>query len=583
MTNFKPKLSVEEIRAKAREAIAAATAAREARDAANGAKTQAARETFQQQAAQQTVVSAAVQRVFTGANFQPQVAGMQYNDEQCQALELGMRGKSFNLIGAAGTGKTTTTQEMILQLMRMPHISMFDDSSQYLVKGEPGIVIVSFTNKAVNNIKKKLPKSLQHHCMTLHKLIEFQPERDAEGRIVGFAPARNQGNPLPYISCVIFEESSMIATDLYAQYRRALPEGCSPQEIFLGDLNQLPPVFGEAILGFKLIELPTVELVQVYRQALESPIISLAHRVREGKTLNFPFDDNGVSVVDREEHGKVIIRKWKKRIQSVSAVKTMGAVMLQYYDHQQYDPETDVILCPFNVEFGCLELNRILANRFARDRKAITWHIIARGKDSYWAVGDRVLFNQMDAVIEDIRPAPGYTGKLTMDESEHLTRWGTYDDGQKHERVGKSEIELLDSIESAPIGERDKNSGSHIIKIRYLDSGQVQDISASGDLNKLLLGYAITVHKSQGSEWKRVYIALHYTHNQMLSRELMYTAITRAKQELILFIDPGVDGGLDSISKAARSPEIKGVTLQEKAQFFKGKVGTYQEQLYGKQ
>ena len=63
----------------------------------------------------------------------------------------------------------------------------------------------------------------------------------------------------------------------------------------------------------------------------------------------------------------------------------------------------------------------------------------------------------------------------------------------------------------------------------------------------------------------------------------MYTAITRARQELIMFIDPGVDGGLDSISKAARSPEIKGVTLQEKAQFFKGKVGTYQEQMYGKQ
>jgi len=577
------KLSIEEIRAKAQAAVDAAKKLKEEREAANAARTQTVRTELQTKLTQVgSVVHAQVQRVFTGANFIPQVVGVSYNDEQSQALELGMRGKPFCLIGAAGTGKTTTTQELILQLLRMPHISPFDDSSQYLNKGEPGIVIVSFTNKAVNNIKKKLPKHLQHHCITMHKLIEFAPERGTDGKIVGFAPGKNIRNPLPYISCVIFEESSMISTELYGQYRRALPVGCVPQEIFLGDLNQLPPVFGEAILGFKLIELQTVELVQVYRQAMESPIIALAHRVREGKTFNWDADEKGTSLVDKGDNGMVLVRRWQKRLNDFAGIKTMGHVMLQYMDQKLYDPVEDIILCPFNVKFGCEELNKIIANRLAKDRNAVTWHVIARGNSTYWAVGDKVLFNQMDAKIIDIRPAPGYTGKLTQDESEFLDRWGNYSDGQTHTKPQqKSDLELLESLESSPIGERDKNSGSHVIKLEYTDSGHIQEISASGDINKMLLGYAITVHKSQGSEWNRVFIALHYSHNSIITRELMYTAITRAKKQLVMFIDPGKEGSMDSISKAARSPEIKGVTLAEKAQFFKGKVGTYQEHMYG--
>lgn len=579
------KLSIDEIRAKAQAAVDAAKKLKAERDATNAARTAAVRGELQTKLTQVgNVVHAQVQRVFTGHAFVPQVAGVSYNEEQSQALELGMRGKSFCLIGAAGTGKTTTTQELILQLLRMPHISPFDESSQYLNKGEPGIVIVSFTNKAVNNIKKKLPKHLQHHCITIHKLIEFAPERDANGKIVGFAPGKNQNSPLPYISCVIFEESSMISTELYGQYRRALPEGCFPQEIFLGDLNQLPPVFGEAILGFKLIELTTVELVQVYRQAMESPIIALAHRVREGKTFNWEADAKGTSLIDKGENGMVLVRRWQKRLNDLAGVKTMGHVMLQYLDQGLYDPIEDIILCPFNVKFGCEELNKIIANRLAKDRKATTWHVIARGTHTYWAVGDKVLFNQMDAKILDIRPAPGYTGKLTQEESEDLDRWGNYAPGSEHKKVEqKSDLELLETLESAPVGERDKNSASHVIKLEYTDSGQVQEISASGDINKMLLGYVITVHKSQGSEWNRVFIALHYSHTQIITRELMYTAITRAKKQLIMFIDPGKEGSMDSISKAARSPEIKGVTLAEKAQFFKGKVGTYQEHMYGNQ
>lgn len=517
-----------------------------------------------------------ISRVFTGTSFAPTVAGMEYNSEQSQAIELAMRGKSLCMIGAAGTGKTTTTKEIIGQLQTLPHVGLFEESTSHLMKGTPAVVIVSFTNKAVNNIKKQLPKALQAHCITMHKVLEFMPIRDGDGKIIGFGPTYDRNRRLPYIGCVIFEESSMISTELYSMYRAALPDGCEPQEIFLGDLNQLPPVFGDAILGFKLTELPTVELIQIYRQALLSPIVSLAHRVREGKAFNWTPDANGNYLEDAGEHGRVEIRPWKARKQELAAVQTMGHVLLQYMDAGKYDPESDIVLCPFNVKFGCIALNKIIADRLTKMRGEVTWEVIARGQPSYWAVGDKVLFDQQECRILDIRPAPGYCGKIPQEESMSLDRNGRYHDGQKHNSP-KSAIELLDELENSPVGERDKNAASHVIKLEFLDSGMVREITASGDINKMLLGYVITVHKSQGSEWKRVFIALHYTHNVAISRELMYTAITRARHELIMFIDPGKEGSMDSITKAARTPEIKGVTLAEKAQYFKGKAGEYQK------
>ena len=77
----------------------------------------------------------------------------------------------------------------------------------------------------------------------------------------------------------------MISVDLFHQIYIALENPQSVQFIFLGDIQQLPPVFGSAILGYKMLSLPTIELTQVYRQALESPIIRLAHRILSGNPI----------------------------------------------------------------------------------------------------------------------------------------------------------------------------------------------------------------------------------------------------------------------------------------------------------
>ena len=103
------------------------------------------------------------------------VAGMSFNKEQQLAIEMAMQAKSFCLIGAAGTGKTTVTQEIITRLQQASHVSPLRESTKHLIEGNPGIVICGFTNKAVNNIRKKLPEHLQKHCITIHKLLEYAP------------------------------------------------------------------------------------------------------------------------------------------------------------------------------------------------------------------------------------------------------------------------------------------------------------------------------------------------------------------------------------------------------------------------
>ena len=173
------------------------------------------------------------------ANALPSNDGIVLNAEQADAVERGLRGQSFALIGAAGTGKTTTTQELIKLIQRASHMMPLRDSTKHLNRDAPGLVICGYTNKAVNNIRKKLPTGLQSHCMTIHKLLEYAPtyftvfdDEGNERNTMRFEPTKNGANPLPHISTIIFEESSMIGTDLFGQVLDALPRPAATQFIF---------------------------------------------------------------------------------------------------------------------------------------------------------------------------------------------------------------------------------------------------------------------------------------------------------------------------------------------------------------
>lgn len=544
------------------------------------------------------------------STFQP-ITGVPLNEKQLQAVELAMRGQSFNLCGAAGTGKTTATREVISQLVRLPHVGQLENSTKYLSRGEPSVCIISFTNKAVNNIKKFLPPNLQRHCLTYHKLLEYKPSRsfdEMELAALGFSgidpatgnqkksgmflPSFNSIRKLPAISTVIVEESSMVGTDLHQKLLDALPNPERVQFIFLGDLNQLPPIFGPSILGFSLLERKTVELTHVYRQALESPIITLAHQIREGRGFIDRFQSIGRLseegyTDDRGEHGKVVIRPWKKKLDSNVATKTMlKAFLIPLVTDPSYDFDNSVILCPFNKSFGTVDLNLGLADALGKLRNAEVWEVVARYQKSYWAVGDRVLVDRREALIVEIKPTPGYDGPITELPSTDMDRWGRNSKTaiNAHATATEDEIkriqnqnaeDILSSLVVGGDGEETKNLSSHTITVQFLDDGRELELSSSGQINAMQFSYVLTIHKSQGSEWRKVYLLLHHSHNMMISRELLYTAVTRARQELTIVCEPDRGTGAkhitNTISRGAANPEIKGVSLQEKAAYFQAK------------
>lgn len=532
-------------------------------------------------------------------------SGMTFNTEQLTALEYGVQGKSFCLIGAAGTGKTTTVQTLIKLLQQSSNLLPLGEETKHLAKGAPGFVVVGFTNKAVNNLKKKLPAHLQNHCLTIHKLIEFMPvyydieDSEAEGgtrKTMRFEPSRNPANPLPHISTNIFEESSMIGTDLFQQTLDALPAfGARSQMIFLGDLNQLPPIFGPSILGFKLATSPVVELTHVYRQALMSPIISLATAIRTNNSAtkkvmrpatrwddpnydqsHLPWNLTEQQVIDRGEHGKVTLRPWKKRVHEENAVLMMKKVLPIMIDSGEYNPDEDMILCPFNKAFGTIELNKIIGQHLVNKRGAETFEVIARYQKSYWAVGDRVLVDRQEAIITKITPTIGYFGKMPRKESKTMDRWG-YDPEQPNEdnkMTAHDIMNALDRLETADDKDDAKNLASHSITVYFPDLDTEEILNTAGSINSMLLAWALTVHKSQGSEWKKVFIFLHNSHARgtLMSRELLYTAVTRAKQELYIICEGDIGGYPNSLARGAEKPVIPGTTLKEKIAYFNQKL-----------
>lgn len=551
----------------------------------------------------------------TLANTQVLQTAPIWNPQQLQAIELAKQGKSFCLIGAAGTGKTTVTQEIIKVLQQSPLVSPIPFDTGHLKSGTPGIVVCGFTNKAVNNIQKKLPEHLKGHCLTIHKLLEFAPvfnqitaSDGTSSTTMSFEPTYHEMKKLPHTSSLISEESSMTGIDLWAQLTSALPKASRTQFIFLGDLNQLPPVFGPSILGFKLLELPVVELTHVYRQALESPIISLATAIRTNETLKgnatdlsrIPTNLKEAITVDKGEHGLVTITPWKKRVPFETALHHMKKFLPSLIDSGRLNLDEDVILCPFNKSFGTVELNKIIADHRAVKEGAVVHEIRARYELSYYAIGDRVIYDRHEAIVTDIFKTPGYLGKPTMPASAGLDRWGKFH--KDRAAAAPQPMELTEDEINALIGgaeqsqdhdifdvmdqmvesdEDSKNLASHTIKLFVPDLDRTVELRSAGDINALTFTYCRTVHKSQGSEWNRVYILLHNSHAKgtLMSRELLYTAVTRAKKELHIICEgdhlEGRSRYTNSLSKAADSPVIKGITLQEKARYFRGKLDSY--------
>lgn len=534
--------------------------------------------------------------------------GIIWNAEQQQAIDNGFFGKSFCLIGAAGTGKTTTLKAILANLIENHRLAPLEIATRHLEAGAPGVALISYTRRAVRNIAKQMSKQLKDHCITFHKLVEYEPHyysvwdeaTQTEIKTMRFEPSRHRGNPLPRnLRLIIVDESSMLSIDYFNEVLAALPNPSQVQFIFLGDLNQLPPVYGQAILGKMLLELPIIELTQVYRQALESPIIALALAVKDndfttiqsevnsgvlmtdGEALGSDagsivkrFDFKNITkkvVIEREGRGKVTLHPWKKSLDKEDALYAMQQQLGLWIRDKVYDPEQDVVLCPWGKSFGTAELNLAIADYIARTEQKTVYEVISGFNKFYYAVGDKLLIDKQEAVILSIDTNLRYLGKRPQKASKTLNRWGNgntdkYEsvDGGFGDDLTDDQIDFM--LEHAANVEDRTAEASHAIKVLFLDSGEEETITKSATLNSSTFAYAITVHKAQGSECRRVFLITHQCHSAMSSRELIYTAITRAAEELYIVMEPKL------LAKAASKPRIKGDTLAAKLEFFNSRL-----------
>ena len=517
--------------------------------------------------------------------FQPEPEFLSH--EQIAASEYIISGKSCCVIGKAGTGKTTAIKETVKRLQQrhkaVPMRSI--DGHKYLREGSLGVVCCAFTNRAINNISKSFDLgSTQINFMTIHKLLEYIKEeymvedKEKKGemkRSFRFTPSRDRHRKLPSgIHTIIIEESSMVSNDgLWAK----LLDACHPhvQFVFLGDLQQLPPFDGDGVLGYKLNELPCFELTKIYRQAAENPIIRLAWDVSTGTKFSKKMLEE-TYCKDTSPSAPIKISFYKHKIEWEAACVTMGKFFCNLIDKKIFDWENDIILIPFNKKLGSIVLNAAIAQHLSYARNDPTWEIIAGFQKYYFAQGDKVLYNKKEGVITKIVKNGRYIGKNPLPPSVDLHRDGSY-----HARDAKGVVISPENLSEADIelqlmalmetSEDDiTNQASHVVHIELLteqleDGSTEVEVSTRGEIAKLELAYAITIHKAQGSEWKKVFLVIHNSHFS-INREMLYTAITRASQQLFIMCEA------DSFSKAVERQRIPGSTLEEKKEWFRTKI-----------
>lgn len=530
-------------------------------------------------------------------------ANVELNEKQELFCSTALQGNDLVLVGSAGTGKTTATGKFLTKLSETGKLVALGENTKHLRGHVPGVLIVSFTRKAVNNIKRATPDSLKPHVLTIHKVLEFAPvfyekfdEKVGEIRkTMRFEPQKTKQNPLPRgISLVIHEESSMEGLDLYNLLSAALPH--NPQEIFIGDIRQLPPIFGPAILGFKMSLLPVVELTEIYRQALLSPIIRLCRDILSGDSSLFSpkveereevheftgklqkrkFVPSLEKFNEESEHGLLKIQIWQKKLESDSALRSTILQFLAWEKTGYYNPDEDIILCPFNVSYGVVELNKGIQDYLGRKRGAVVYEVISGMQKHYLAVGDRILYDKEDAVITSITRSAVYIGKSPQSPSVHLNRWGVYDEKiadieleqneEENKRLAEKATEDFFLNFSEDTDDERVNIASHSITVRYSYSDEEVTLTNAGEVNAILGGNALTIHKMQGSENETVFLLFHHSHATMIQNELLYTGCSRARSKLHIICET------DTFFKGVKSHKVRGITLKEKVEYFKGKV-----------
>ncbi len=323
---------------------------------------------------------------------------------------------------------------------------------------------------------KRISEVTNTEAKTIHRLLEV----DYTDSLLKFS--KNEQNPLDS-DVIIVDEMSMVDVLLFESLLKAAKPTC--KLILVGDYNQLPSVGAGNVLHdlLKNDNVPTVTLKQIFRQAAQSKIVTYAHSIIDGEMPDITANEGDFFFL--------------KRLNSAAASATViDLVTNRLPKSYNFSPTEDIqVLCPQRKgDLGVMELNRRLQEKLNPYDKSKT-----QFKSTYYTyrVGDKVM--------------------QTKNNYDIIWTKGE----EKGEGIFNGDIGIIKMIDR----------GSQTLAIDFEERVAFYTFDMATELE---LAYAVTVHKSQGSEFDAVILPVLEGYDKLYYRNLLYTAITRAKKLLII-------------------------------------------------
>ena len=380
------------------------------------------------------------------------------------------------ITGGPGTGKTTTINTII----------------RYFEQEDMEILLAAPTGRAA----KRMAEATGYEARTIHRLLELTgaPSMDSgrngngstggETRLEGMHFERNEANPLD-ADVVIIDEVSMVDISLMHSLLKAVNVGT--RLILVGDVNQLPSVGPGNVLRDMIQsgKFPVVMLTKIFRQAAQSDIIVNAHKINAGERVPLEKRSRDFLFIRRDNPAAII-----KDMMVLLRDKLPGYVGAEIQEIQIMTPMRKGAL-------GVEQLNRILQENFnppAADKPE------KEAGGTIFRTGDKVMQIKNNYQLA----------------WEVRNRYGIPVD--KGEGVFNGDMGVI----------RQVNAFSETLEVEF-DEGRMVEYSFK-QLEELELAYAITIHKSQGSEYPAVVIPIYSGPRMLMTRNLIYTAVTRAKK-----------------------------------------------------
>ena len=346
---------------------------------------------------------------------------------------------------------------------------------------------------------KRITETSGYEASTIHRLLEYYYSENSDEMEFG----RNKNNPLEF-DAIVIDEASMIDVMLMKCLLEAIPDGA--RLIMVGDADQLPPVGAGNVLRDMLESevIPSDRLTQIFRQAEESLIVVNAHRINRGEHPYF------------NEEGKdffLLKRNGEKRILE-SIIELCVDRLPKFYG--EFDPVKDAqILTPVKKGMlGIYNLNREL-------QKVLNPSSADKNEKK---IGDRI-FREGDKVMQM--------------KNNYDLKWKDRRDFTEGEGVFNGDVGYIESIDNE----------FNVMTVVF-DDTKYGEYDFNG-LDELETAYAITVHKSQGSEFPVIIMPISFFPPALATRNLIYTGVTRGRDDVILV------GSEDKLNAMVDNDQIK--------------------------